>query len=69
MVSALSDIARQMGWDSTLSDTFVWVDYSCIPQSNGKSLDSEQTRGEVGAGQEGFTLLEIYEYLHYLYHQ
>lgn len=34
MVAALSDIAEQMGWNPTLRDTFVWVDYSCIPQSN-----------------------------------
>jgi hypothetical protein len=46
MVRALSDIVWQMGWDSTLRDTFIWVDYSYIPQSNGESLDSEQTQLE-----------------------
>jgi hypothetical protein len=34
MVDALRQLAKQNGWDESLKDVFVWVDYSCIPQAN-----------------------------------
>jgi len=33
-VNAMDKLASQNGWDASLKDVFVWVDYSCIPQSN-----------------------------------
>ena len=34
MVGALKELAARNGWDPSLRDVFVWVDYSCIPQAN-----------------------------------
>jgi len=34
MATSLKELAEQNGWDASLKDTFVWVDYSCIPQAN-----------------------------------
>ena len=34
MVDSLNTLAKQNGWDESLNDVFVWVDYSCIPQAN-----------------------------------
>lgn len=31
---ALRELARNNGWDESLKSTFVWVDYSSIPQAN-----------------------------------
>lgn len=34
MCSALKKLANQQGWDESLNDVFLWIDYSCIPQAN-----------------------------------
>ena len=34
MCTSLRKLAKQNGWDLSLKDVFVWVDYSCIPQAN-----------------------------------
>jgi hypothetical protein len=34
MVKALHELAKRNGWNEDLSNVFVWVDYSCIPQAN-----------------------------------
>jgi len=34
MVGAVKELANRNGWDPSLKDVFVWVDYSCIPQAN-----------------------------------
>eukprot|EP00957_Ditylum_brightwellii_P071266 5417418-Ditylum_brightwellii.AAC.1 len=34
MVQAVKELANKNGWDPSLRDVFVWVDYSCIPQAN-----------------------------------
>jgi len=34
MVNAMKELAKRNGWDPSLRDVFVWVDYSCIPQAN-----------------------------------
>ena len=34
MCIALKELAVQSGWDESLKDVFVWVDYSCLPQAN-----------------------------------
>jgi hypothetical protein len=34
MCTAIRQMAEQQGWDVSLKDVFVWVDYSCIPQAN-----------------------------------
>lgn len=34
MCSSIRELAAQNGWNDTLKDVFVWVDYSCIPQAN-----------------------------------
>ena len=34
MASSLKDLAAQNGWDASLKDTFIWVDYISIPQAN-----------------------------------
>ncbi len=34
MCIALKELARQSGWDESLKDVFVWVDYCCLPQAN-----------------------------------
>lgn len=34
MVHALKALAKRNGWDMQLRNVYVWVDYSCIPQSN-----------------------------------
>ena len=34
MVTAMKDLVKRNGWDESLKDVFVWVDYSCIPQAN-----------------------------------
>jgi len=34
MCNAARDLAKQNGWDTSLKDVFIWVDYSCIPQAN-----------------------------------
>jgi len=34
MCVAVKELAKQNGWDESLKDVFVWVDFSCIPQSN-----------------------------------
>ena len=34
MCHAVRDLARQNGWDTSLKDIFLWIDYSCIPQAN-----------------------------------
>jgi len=34
MVSAVRELAKRNGWDETLKDVFIWVDYSSIPQAN-----------------------------------
>ena len=34
MCTAIRELASRNGWDSSLKDVFVWVDYSCIPQAN-----------------------------------
>ena len=31
---SLRELAKNNGWDESLKDVFVWVDYSCIPQAN-----------------------------------
>eukprot|EP00573_Skeletonema_grethae_P003344 CAMPEP_0201690996 /NCGR_PEP_ID=MMETSP0578-20130828/4272_1 /ASSEMBLY_ACC=CAM_ASM_000663 /TAXON_ID=267565 /ORGANISM="Skeletonema grethea, Strain CCMP 1804" /LENGTH=1068 /DNA_ID=CAMNT_0048176103 /DNA_START=182 /DNA_END=3388 /DNA_ORIENTATION=+ len=31
---SLRELAKSNGWDESLKDVFVWVDYSCIPQAN-----------------------------------
>ena len=34
MCVALRELAKSNGWDESLKDIFIWVDYSCIPQAN-----------------------------------
>jgi len=34
MLIALKELAKRNGWDQSLQDVFVWIDYSCIPQAN-----------------------------------
>ena len=34
MCTALKELAKQNGWNESLQDIFVWVDFSCIPQAN-----------------------------------
>ena len=34
MCTSMRELARRNGWDENLTDVFVWVDYSCIPQAN-----------------------------------
>ena len=34
MVLALKELAKRNGWDESLKDVFVWVDFSSIPQAN-----------------------------------
>lgn len=34
MCSSVKELAKRNGWDESLKDVFVWVDYSCIPQAN-----------------------------------
>ena len=34
MCHAMRDLANRNGWDMSLKDIFVWVDFSCIPQAN-----------------------------------
>jgi len=34
MCHAAKDMAKQNGWDQSLKDVFIWVDYSSIPQVN-----------------------------------
>jgi len=34
MCHAAKDLAKQKGWDASLNDVFIWVDYSSIPQVN-----------------------------------
>jgi hypothetical protein len=34
MCSSIRELAAQNGWDDSLKDVFVWIDYSCIPQAN-----------------------------------
>jgi len=34
MCHAVKDLAKQHGWDTSLKDVFIWVDYSSIPQAN-----------------------------------
>jgi hypothetical protein len=34
MCSSVKELAKRNGWDESLRDVFVWVDYSCIPQAN-----------------------------------
>lgn len=34
MCAAMKELAARKGWDMSLKDIFVWVDFSCIPQAN-----------------------------------
>lgn len=34
MCVSMRELSRRNGWDESLRDVFVWVDYSCIPQAN-----------------------------------
>lgn len=34
MVASMRELAKQNGWDESLRDMFIWIDYSCIPQAN-----------------------------------
>lgn len=34
MCTSLRELSSRNGWDDSLRDVFVWVDYSCIPQAN-----------------------------------
>lgn len=34
MCTSLKELADRNGWDASLKDVFVWVDFSCIPQAN-----------------------------------
>jgi len=34
MKIALKELAKRNGWDESLKDVFVWIDYSSIPQAN-----------------------------------
>lgn len=34
MCSSVKSLAKEKGWDESLKDVFIWVDYSCIPQAN-----------------------------------
>ncbi|KAL7541035.1 hypothetical protein ACHAXR_010567 [Thalassiosira sp. AJA248-18] len=34
MCTAMKELAERNGWDMSLKDIFVWVDFSCIPQAN-----------------------------------
>lgn len=34
MCASMRVLTRRNGWDESLKDVFVWVDYSCIPQAN-----------------------------------
>lgn len=34
MCTSMRQLAKQNGWDESLKDVFVWIDYSCIPQAN-----------------------------------
>jgi hypothetical protein len=34
MISSLKELAKRNGWDESLQDVYMWVDFSCIPQAN-----------------------------------